>query len=157
MSGVRSYALGICGTAIICSITMSFAAKGKMQPLLKLICALVLTFAAMRPVLAFSHGDFRQLGIDYGQKAGEAADAGKQMGEDALRDIIIRETSTYILDKAGRMGLSLEVEVMLSRDGPPYPVGVTLRGKASPYERQQLSWYIRDTLGIEEENQTWIF
>ena len=156
MQGIRDYILGIGAAAVICAITLSFGAKGKLQPLLKLICGLVLTFSVLKPVLAFSHGGLEELGIDYTESAKEAVQSGKNLGEQSLRNIIIQETSTYILDKAGEMGIHIEVEVELDQSGPPVPREVTIHGSLSPYERQKLSRLLRDQLGIEEAHQKWI-
>ena len=157
MQGMRDYILGIGAAAVICAITLSFGAKGKMQPLLKLICGLVLTFSVLKPVLAFSHGGIAELGIDYGRIAEDAALAGKELGEQTLRDIIIQETSTYILDKAQAMGLDIQVDIGLDLYGPPVPKEVTIRGRLSPYERQKFSRFLREQLGIEEAQQKWIY
>ena len=156
MEQIREYVVGIGAAAVICAITLSFSARGKLQPLLKLICGLVLTFSIVRPVLAFSSGDLELLGMDYREEAREASEEGRKRGEETLRDIISRETSTYILSKAQAMGLALNVQVFLTEKGTPIPERVILEGDASPYEKQKLSWMLKEELGIREENQKWI-
>ena len=151
MEAIREYAAGIAAAAMICAIALSFT--DSMKPLMKLICGLVLTFAVVRPVLAFSAPD--AFCFDYGLQAREAAQSGRRLADQALREIIIEKTEAYILDKASRLGLSIQVRVDLSREDPPAPERITITGPVSPYYRKQLTWFLREQLGIREEDLQW--
>ena len=156
MGAVREYVLGIGAAALICAITLSFGSRGSMQPLLKLVCGLVLTFAIVNPVLKITGGNLEDLGIDYGTQASQAAEEGKQQALKSIRQIIKEETEAYILDKAHDLSLELQVTVTLDDQPLPKPAAVTLRGTVPPYGKSQLTRIISQELGIAKENQTWI-
>ena len=75
-----------------------------------------------------------------------------------LRLIIEEETSAYILDKGGDIGIGhLEVSVSAkwSDDGYWYPSGVEIASNASESQKKELMRCIEAELGIPEEMQTW--
>lgn len=155
MQIVREYVLGIAAAAMICAVVLGFARKGTMEPLVKLICGLVLTFAIIRPLLSISMGHWEDLNITYQKEGEQAAQDGKELAEKTLRDIIIADTQAYILDKAQEMNLRIQVTVDLSKEDPPVPEGVTITGALSPYERSCLGIFLEEKLGITEEHQQW--
>ena len=155
MVALREYILGIAAAAMICAITLGFAGKGTMKPLLKLICGLVLTAAALKPVLAFSSGELDFLTEDYRLQAEQTAEAGEEMAAKSLAAIIRENTESYILEKAKQIGLDIEAEVELGNGVPPIPRSVRIRGEIPPYQKTMLSWILREDLGIREEDQLW--
>lgn len=156
MQMIREYVTGLAAAAMICAIVLCFAGKGKTEPLLKLICGLVLTFAMIDPILHISGGDWESLGIDFAGDAEIAAEEGKDQAEKTVRQLIKEETEAYILDKAQSLDLNIQVSVGLSDQPMPVPVQVTIRGQVSPYKRSQLSRILTEELGIAKEMQQWI-
>ena len=156
MNAIGEYVIGICAAAVICAITLCFAEKGPMQPLLKLICGLILTFSLVDPILNLQSGDFSDLGIDFRSDAQEAADYGKQQAEKGVRQIIKEETEAYILDKASELNLEISVSVSLSDQALPVPESVVISGTVPPYGKSRLSRILTRELGIAKENQQWI-
>ena len=71
-------------------------------------------------------------------------------------NVIKEQTEAYILEKANALHLNVDVEIILSNDDIPIPKQVYLRGTAGPFAKQQLTSYIADNIGIQEENQIWI-
>ena len=155
MQAIREYVLGIAAAAMICAVVLCFARKGTMEPLLKLICGLVLTFAVVKPLLSISMGHWEDLNIICQKEGEKAAQAGTELAKKTLRDIIIADTQAYILDKAQEMALSIQVTVDLSKDEPPVPESVTITGALSPYERSCLGNFMEKELGITKERQQW--
>lgn len=155
MQAIREYALGIAAAAMICAVVLSFARKGTMEPLLKLICGLVLTFAVIKPLLAISMGNWEDLNITYRQGGEQAAQEGTELAKKTLREIITADTEAYILDKAQEMDMNIQVTVGLSKGEPPIPEQVTITGELSPYERSRLGTFLKNELGITEEHQQW--
>lgn len=156
MQQIREYVLGIMAAAIVCGISLCFAEKSREGPLLKLICGLVLTFSLVKPILNIRAGDWQALGIDFRTEALEAAEEGRQLGENKLRQLIKQETEAYIMDKAKEMGLEIRVTVTLSDQALPSPVTATVEGILPPYGKAKLSRLLLRELGIPKENQKWI-
>ena len=156
MQQIREYILGIIAAAFVCGIVLCFAEKSREGPLLKLICGLVLTFSLVKPILNIRLGDWTSLGIDFQTEAWEAAEDGRQRGEDTLRKLIKQETEAYIMDKAKEMDLEIRVTVTLSDQALPSPVAASIEGVLPPYGKAKLSQILLKELGIPKENQKWI-
>ena len=45
---------------------------------------------------------------------------------------------------------------METRAATPYPSGVTIRGVATPTQKQQLQTYLEQTFAIAPERQVWL-
>jgi hypothetical protein len=54
------------------------------------------------------------------------------------------------------MHADIQVEVTVSTDALPIPVGVRIIGNVSPYVRTKLQQTLAEDLGIAKENQVWI-
>ena len=62
----------------------------------------------------------------------------------------------YILDKAEDFGMSVEVKVRVNDASPyPMPIGVSVIGRFSLWQRDQLSAVIKRDLGVPVEQQEW--
>lgn len=157
MDAVKEYVIGLIAAAAITSLILGFAGKGRTEPLLKLICGLVLSYAMLDPILKISMKDFESLGLEIRDEAREITQSGAQEAEKNLRAIIKAETESYILDKARELGLEPEVSVTLNDQKMPAPYSVVIRGKISPYLQSQLSRILTRELGIEKGRQEWIF
>ena len=84
--------------------------------------------------------------------------------DEALRDgqtraqaLITEQTEAYIWDKAAALGAKVRAKVTLAAlsEHYSYPYAVTLTGRWTASQRQALSAYIAQTLGIPPERQTW--
>ena len=61
------------------------------------------------------------------------------------------------MDKASSLGMQISVELeMETRAATPYPSGVTIRGAATPTQKQQLHTYLEQTFAIAPERQVWL-
>lgn len=156
MSAVQEYVLGLTAAATICGMVLCLTEKGPMEPLLKLICGLILTFCLVEPALNISLGDWAALGIDFQNQAQKAAEQGEEESKAGVRQIIKQETEAYIMDKARMLDLDIHVEVKLSPQALPVPDFVTIRGTVPPYGKSRLSLILTRELGIKKENQKWI-
>ena len=65
--------------------------------------------------------------------------------QELVASIISGRVQTYILDKASSLGMQISVELeMETRAATPYPSGVTIRGAATPTQKQQLQAYLEN-------------
>lgn len=157
MSGVSGYLIKIVSAAVLCGI-LNYVTRGKgaLSSMLKMISGIFIAVTVLSPLIniRFDHqidafNKYFETGMLYSGDG--AAIATEQKSE-----FIKSATQTYILDKAVSLGAELEVEVILG-DGEDDPYeAVLLRGKISPYAKEQLSLIIAKDLGISEEAQQWI-
>ena len=76
---------------------------------------------------------------------------------DEISNQLPGRVQTYILDKASSLGMQISVELeMETRAATPYPSGVTIRGAATPTQKQQLQTYLEQTFAIAPERQVWL-
>ena len=77
--------------------------------------------------------------------------------QELVASIISGRVQTYILDKASSLGMQISVELeMETQAATPYPSGVTIRGAATPTQKQQLQTYLEQTFAIAPERQVWL-
>ena len=154
---MRSYVLRIIAAAMICAVVGALLPpKTAVGQITKLLCGVLLIVTILTPLTQVS---FRNIS-DYLDGLSVDADGYVEEGSTAMQEqitaIIKSEAETYILDKAGQMGLQIAVEVELDENNNSIPCGITVTGRVSAYSKKVLSGYITDTLGIEEGNQVWI-
>lgn len=156
MEELGKYILSVAASAIIVGILSSVIdPKSGTGALVKLVGGLCLTVAVIRPVVNFDFDALLAYSEDFSTEGESAAAAGQDLAREAMGDIIKSETEAYILDKAGLYRADLKVEVNLSDDLIPVPVGVTIRGDISPYGKSQMQSLIESELNIPKENQVW--
>ena len=79
-----------------------------------------------------------------------------QDGQTRAQALITEQTEAYIWDKAAALGAEVRAKITLAAlsEHYSYPYAVTLTGRWTPAQRQALSDYIAQTLGIPPERQT---
>ena len=157
MSGIRGYFLGIVSVSMITGIITALqSGKTGASKLVKLIAGLVLSLYVIAPVETLSTGDLlEQWDIKLGQGS-DAVEYGQSIAAQEKAKIISDQTAAYILDKADSMGLSLDVEVILKQDGSFLPETMTIEGRATKQQAEELLEEITDALGITREDIVWI-
>lgn len=152
MEQIREYLISVTAAAIVCAIAGKLVRKGSIEAIIKLLTGIFMTLTVLLPIVPFRVGDLELSLEQFRYEAQDVASEGKLLAQEAMEKIISQQVTTYILDKAGSLGVELCVEVELT-DG--IPSAVTLEGDVSPYTKGVLREYIRDTLGIRVEDQTW--
>lgn len=155
MDGVGSYLLSVTGAVLLCGLADRFLGKNGVAATAKLITGVFLTLTVLHP-LASADGQFwKQLSIDVSDRAEEAVAQGEILSRNAMAQIIKEETAAYILEKAKTFDADIQVQVELSQEQIPKPVGVRITGAVAPYAKTQLQAMIEEQLGISKENQRW--
>lgn len=155
MEAITSYILSLSCGAILCSIILSISGTdGAGGSLRRMICGLFMAFLAISPLKDVNLEKFYQEMESYSDEADAAAQWGIAQAEGATAAIIKDQCEAYILDKAGELGMEVEVYVSLDAQSR-LPVAVSLTCSATPYQKQVLTDYIRETLGIERSQQQW--
>lgn len=157
MSGIAEYLLTVSSAAIACSIAKSIAGeKSTAGKITKVVSGIFLTVTLISPVVSIHITDVTEFFEDYRIEASEITEAGAQMANTAMGDIIKCNTEAYILEEAAELGLDIAVEVTLCDSDPPAPYQVIITGVIPPYKKSVLTQFIANDLGIPQENQRWI-
>lgn len=157
MEGFRDYVIHLTATALICAVIFRFArGSGAIKMIMKLLCGIVLAYSLIQPVKQLKPLSLEEMTRDFRQEAECAVDQGRKTSAEAWAESIKQGTEAYILEKTKAMNAELIVEVELSDDEMPIPVGVSLFGQIAPYAKSVLSDMIEQDLNIPKERQTWI-
>lgn len=156
MRALAEYIVSVSAAALLCGILNSIMVKGTAREILKLVSGLFLAFSVISPVSNLRLPELTEIEATWQTEAADAVHAGEIMARDAVSDSISEQLETYILDKAESMGLDLTVHVSLKMDDSCLPETVTMEGRASAEERQQLTVEITEALGLTEEDIKWI-
>lgn len=157
MDAIAEYVLSITAAALLCAVVKHIVGEDHSAgKIIKTVSGIFMAVTLLSPIVNFSFDNVENYFDDFQVTAQEISENGTQMADDALADIIKQRTEAYILDEAERLGLQLQVEIILSDSQPPVPSSVTVTGEISPYHKNSLSQFISANLGISGENQRWI-
>lgn len=157
MEAVREYLVSVTAAAIFCGVLTKLPwGKGTVAGLVKMAAGIFMALAVVAPWTQLRLDDFSNFTAGVESAAEEAAASGEISARNAMSQIIQTQTAAYILDKAESLGAELTVEVALDSGDIPAPCSVKITGNISPYAKAVLSEYIRDQLGIDRGEQTWI-
>ncbi len=153
---IKSYILSVAAAGLLCGIATKLVNKeGAQHQLIQMAAGLILMFTVIQPLAGIQWEEPSDWLGDFRLDADSAVQQGQQQTASALAQSIKEQTQAYILDKAAAMGAALEVEVLVSLDAIPVPVGAVLLADVSPYVKVQLSNMMERDLGILGENQIW--
>lgn len=156
MQGLREYLLSVTAAAFLCAIAKHIVGeKGSAGKLIPVITGLFLCITVISPVIHIRLGDIEEYFDDFNLEAGAYSSDGHEIAHEEMKKIIKEQTEAYILDEAERLGTQITVDIQLSDDDSLIPCAVQIQGSTSPYQKQRMSKYISDYLGIPQENQIW--
>lgn len=154
MITLGSYILSVTAAAILCSVMIKLVGKGSHRTILKLMCGIVMTSVILKPILSFTPINLSRYLIQLDADAAYAVETGQLYSESQVRQRISQKLESYILDKAGELGMEITVELMLD-DQQPIPSSVTITGTISPYAKSTMTQILTEELGIPIEGQIW--
>ena len=157
MEAVRGYLLRLTAGAFLSAGLLSLIPKGTSKKAAAVLCGLVMLLLALTPLAQL---DYEALSETISRLELEKEEARTGIGiqnQELVASIISGRVQTYILDKASSLGMQISVELeMETRAATPYPSGVTIRGAATPTQKQQLQTYLEQTFAIAPERQVWL-
>ena len=154
MDAVRRYVMTLAAAAMLCALVKAIAPGHKGQEkILSLVCGIFLLATALGPLGLLRLPELSDPTAQARVEAGQAAERAEEEAKQQMTAIISEEAVSYILDKAGDLGLELEVQVELDENLLPW--SVRLQGSVSPYAKSRLSGQIETELGISQERQVW--
>ncbi len=152
---MKSWLMGFFASALLSAIALALTPGGK-KPV-ALAGGLIMLLAAVKPLARISYQDIATQLAKYQIKA-DSLRTGIEVSSSEIISLIIQEqTEAYILDKAGELGLDIQVRVTVGSgsDGWPYPSAVAITGQFSENHRQMLSDIIAQDLAIDRDRQEW--
>ena len=159
METLRSWIIGICAGALICSIARAIAPKSGSGSAVRLACGFMTVALLIGPLKDF---DFEEYALRLGEirtEGGEYAKEAISSGEEHIKTVIEQRCEAYILDKAAELGIENAAAVVSAKitDGGkyPYPYSVELGGEADGGQRKRLSSFIEGELGVPDGRQYW--
>ena len=132
MDAVRRYVMTLAAAAMLCALVKAIAPGHKGQEkILSLVCGIFLLATALGPLGLLRLPELSDPTAQARVEAGQAAERAEEEAKQQMTAIISEEAVSYILDKAGDLGLELEVQVELDENLLPW--SVRLQGAVSPY------------------------
>lgn len=157
MAMITQYILSITGAAMVSAMILRLLdGKGSAATIARMLIGIFMTVMAIGPIVQVRIPDVHTFLPDVSLEAQMAVEQGRDTAKKALEERISRQVEAYILDKAAQLDVVLTVQITLSDDAIPVPVGAYLQGNISPYAKTKLQNILKEDLGIEKENQIWI-
>lgn len=154
MTDFREYVLSLTAAALLGGILLSCVPEGSGRKILRLVCGILLTVTALKPLGQLRLPNLDAMSGEYRQQAEAAVAVGQEMARLEAREGIHKALEAYILDKAAELGVDVTPEVFTDESG--IPVSVRLEGDVSSGMRQKIQTIITNDLGIPGEAQKWI-
>ena len=156
MEGIKAYILSVAAAAILCAVVRRLLEKkGTAGSVGKLLTGIFMAVTVLSPLTGLTVGPVEDIMNDYRVAAEDAVAIGEKSANEALRDSISQRLEAYIIEKALNLGADVVVEIKLSQDLYPTPIGIKITGQIAPYAKSRLQRIIQEDLGIGEEDQIW--
>lgn len=155
MDAIRQYVISVTSAAILCGVIKGLVRKGPAHGIIKMLCGTFLAFTFLKPITYLSFDTLANpINIQI-EEGSSAIEDGQKVSAEAMKEEISKRISEMLSRKAAEFGAEVLVEVTFS-DGPmPVPIGLEITGAVTPYVKVQLRQYIRNELGISEEDLSW--
>lgn len=151
MNLLSGYLWRVICACVVCALVGAIGGEGAGSGLRKRMAGLFLALTVLSPF-----GDVDIPGMDTESIEADARAAVREGSALALQEkksIITQALEAYIWNKAGELGLEVQVRVRLDGDG--LPESVELTGDISPGDRKALEAVIARELGLGEEALIW--
>ena len=153
IGAVREWLVSVVIVTLLLSVAQTMIPEGTIRKIASFIGGLILLITLVQPLLRTDLGSLRLHFEDYETAIQERQTELEDAGQEEMSSLIEEKTQAYILDKAGSLGLEVEVRVAAEygEDGIPYPYEAEIDGPRS----EELAAYMERELGIPEERQVW--
>lgn len=151
---LRTWVLGMAGSAIFCALCGELTAGGRVKTVSKFLCGMVLTLALISPLTGGSFDGYALNMAKYRSRAEEISAEAAECSDSLSRTFIAGKCEAYIWDKAVSLGAEISgcsVSLRWNGEGFWYPAGVKIQGEYN----EQLAEKIEEELGISRAGQEW--
>lgn len=156
MHSLRQYILSVTCITVACSVLQMLLVEGTPASLVKMLSGVVISIAVLTPAIK---EDIFQWDIRFENITADATAAiieGQNIASEMVQQRIKERAEEYILTKASDIGADITASLELETEYPNEPEKVEIRGRVSPYMKQQIIAIISKDLDILEENIIWI-
>ena len=156
MNHIQTVLFRVVAAALAFSLISVIPLKRGVRRVLNAACGALLLLILLGPVLKLRGINPVDLMKRF-RTENSLIDEALQDSRNQTRALITEQTTAYILDKAADLGAQVRAEVTLAAlsEHYQYPYAVHITGRWTGAQRQALSEYISQTLGIPPERQTW--
>lgn len=156
MEVVRQWLIGITCAALLAALADGLMPKGAVKQVGKLVYALVLLCALLRPVLGLAM-PVGEKNLDSVIESAQQRKALEERSGQILKTLIEQESAAYIVDKAAGLGLHCRAQVtcVAGEGGTWLPHCAYITGLPEEEGRAKLSAAIQSELGIAPECQVY--
>lgn len=155
MEGVGAYILSVTAGAIFCGIMMSLTGKINTAGTIRLLTGLIMALILIRPVFQIELRGLERYWRSFGDEADRLVEQGRQHSRSAMAEQVMDSVEARIRSHGTELGLNIEVSVSVNDEDLPVPTCVSITGNASPHERESLTMWITENLGLGEEDVHW--
>jgi stage III sporulation protein AF len=151
------YLLTIVATAMILAIVQSIITIPKLKRVVLLAGGAVLLLTVLSPLVKLDLKEFTFSADSLFPETASEMNGMQEKNTQNVDTVIKQETEAYILDKADTLGAVIAVEVTVeeNEEGIRCPYSATVTGMVSGAQKDTLSRYMSDELGIPAERQVW--
>ena len=154
MEIIRTWILSVTVAALVIAVAEALMPEGNVKNVGKLTGGLILILGILQPLVTMDYEDLYDIvntipaGASYRSELELQANA-------PLKRIIEAELASYIVDKGAELGADCRAEVtcQTGEGGVPIPTRVTVTGNLAPGQKEALSRYVGEELGIDREYQ----
>ena len=148
----------LCALSLLCGAALTMTPSGGVKRVTEVVCTAVLALSLLSPLRGIDLESYALGCARYNEARSELLKRAGETEERLNRLVIEREYSSYIMDKAKNLGITLSearVRVQWSLDGLWVPYAAELASDCGDGERMELGRIILDDLGIPYERQQW--
>ena len=154
MTLIRTWLLSVTVSAMVIAVAEALMPEGSVKRVGKLTGGLILILGLLQPLTHLSYDDLYDLveGLPAAQLQQEKL---AEESSQAWKTGIEQELASYIVDKAAQLGATCgaAVKCRLGEDGIPVPERVTVSGALTGAQKEALSAYLEEELGLPREAQ----
>lgn len=150
MEWIRQWLLGVTCASLIAALADGLMPKGAVRQVGRLVCALVILCAVLRPILRLELLETGRLMSDIEDEVEGRYLLLEQNSDQMLKTLIERECGAYIVDKAAGLDVECRVQVECIRSDADVwlPHSARIVGQMDGEQQKALTALIQSGLGI---------
>ena len=157
---LRTWMIGVTSAALIAAILSALTPEGTVKKVSKLAAGMLMTVAVLRPIQEISLEDISSYKMQYEAELNDYENSVGTADEKFMNIIIADRTASYIIKRAGEMGIECSVAVTTHKDGDglypyPYSAEVTCNNEVDAEKKRQLQTLIETECAISLQRQVW--
>ena len=151
MTELKNWMLGLTAAALAVSLAQSLTPEGTVKKIGRLVGALLLLLAALRPLVSWEGALFKLPALPEA-----AVEENARGGEQVMKTLIAEKAGAYIVDKGQSLGFRCKAEVGVALDGSGWPVPweTVISGTWTVEQKKALSRAVEEELGIPAQRQS---